>query len=154
MKTRILFICLGNICRSPAAHAVMQHLVDTAGRTAEFHIDSCGIGAWHVGQLPDRRMRQCGQRRGYAIDHRARQFQLDDFDRFDHLFVMDADNYAEIAPRALHPDHRSKIHLLADELTRHPGVRSIPDPYYGSLSDFDHALDLIEDACAHLLARL
>ena len=87
---KILFICLGNICRSPAADGIMRHLVAERGLDDEFLIDSAGIGSWHVGQLPDRRMRQCGQRHGYNFDHRARQFSSKDFARFDYIAVMDA----------------------------------------------------------------
>ena len=82
---RLLFICLGNICRSPAAEGVMKYIVEREGRDSEFYIDSAGIGGWHVGQLPDYRMRQCGQRHGYVFDHRARQFSSKDFDRFDYI---------------------------------------------------------------------
>ena len=96
-KTKILFICLGNICRSPAANAIMQKYVDDAGLTDKFYIDSAGIGPWHVGQLPDKRMRQHGARRGYRIDHIARQFDArHDFIDFDYIVVMDDENYHDI----------------------------------------------------------
>lgn len=100
-KTNLLFICLGNICRSPAAHAVMQKMVDERGLGDTFEIDSAGIGDWHVGQLPDRRMREHGSRRGYRFDHRARQFDPhEDFARFDHIIVMDEENYRNVTGRA------------------------------------------------------
>lgn len=86
---RLLFVCLGNICRSPAAHAVMQYMVEEAGLTDCIEIDSCGVGNWHVGDLPDSRMRRHGAMRGYRIDHRARQFSRKDFGRFDRILVMD-----------------------------------------------------------------
>ena len=94
-KVSILFICLGNICRSPAAHAVMQHLVEERGCADRYMIDSAGIGNWHVGQLPDKRMREHGRQRGYSVDHRARQFDTRrDFELFDKIVVMDEDNYS------------------------------------------------------------
>ena len=104
-KTKILFICLGNICRSPAANAIMQEYVDEAGLSDEFEIDSAGIGPWHVGQLPDKRMRQHGAKRGYKIDHIARQFDASrDFDDFDYIVVMDDENYKNITWQA-HDDY-------------------------------------------------
>ena len=92
-RTKILFICLGNICRSPAAHAVFQQKINDKGLADRFEVDSAGIGNWHVGQLPDSRMRRQGERRGYMINHKARQFQTSDFKLFDRIVVMDNDNY-------------------------------------------------------------
>ena len=92
-KHTVLFICLGNICRSPAAEGIMKSLVEKAGLSDEFEIDSAGIGSWHVGQLPDSRMRKCGAEHGYRFDSHARQFQRSDFKRFDTIVVMDNENY-------------------------------------------------------------
>lgn len=153
-KKKLLFLCLGNICRSPAAEGVMRHLVDAAGLAHEFFIDSAGIGDWHVGQLPDSRMRSRGALRGYRFDSRARQFSRDDFDRFDLILVMDHDNYRTISSMARTDDDCRKIRMLASYISRHPGATVVPDPYYGDTSDFDYALDLIEDACAGLLKEL
>ena len=130
---RLLFICLGNICRSPAAEGVMRAKVHAAHMDDEFVIDSAGIGDWHVGQLPDRRMRERGALRGYRFDSHARQIRQSDFDDFDLLLVMDSDNYRIVTAKA---------------------PTEVPDPYYGDLSDFDYALDLIEEACDGLLAAL
>uniref|UniRef100_A0AB33JNZ2 protein-tyrosine-phosphatase n=1 Tax=Prevotella sp. GTC17262 TaxID=3236797 RepID=A0AB33JNZ2_9BACT len=150
---KILFICLGNICRSPAADGVMKHLVKEAGREKEILIDSAGIGDWHIGQLPDARMRQTGAKRGYQFDHHARQFQTTDFSQFDHIYVMDNENYRIITQMARTDAERNKVERLADYLQEHRS-ETIPDPYYGTMADFDHALDLIEDACTHLLEEL
>src|SRR5262245_40313458 len=92
MPIRVLFVCLGNICRSPAAEAAFLHLVKAAGREAEFVVDSAGTGAWHIGDRADLRMRQAGQRRGIDVTSIARQVTVDDFDRFDHIFAMDETN--------------------------------------------------------------
>ena len=109
-KLRLLFICLGNICRSPAAHAVMQHKIDEQGLTDRYFIDSAGIGGWHVGELPDKRMREHGYRRGYRVDHRARQFDAStDFQRFDYIIVMDHENYKRITSLATNEKHRQKV---------------------------------------------
>jgi protein-tyrosine phosphatase len=153
--TKLLFICLGNICRSPAANAIMQRYVDEAGLSDKFVIDSAGIGPWHVGQLPDKRMREHGARRGYRIDHIARQFDATrDFDRFDYIVVMDEDNYRNITRQAHNDDDRKKVIRMADYFIKYKGRTSVPDPYYGDGEDFELALDLIEDGCKGLLARL
>ncbi len=154
-KIRILFICLGNICRSPAAHGVMQHLVDEHELSQQFFIDSAGVGNWHVGQLPDSRMRRHGQRRGYVFDHHARQFDAaTDFDQFDYIVTMDEENYHNITSMAPTETHRQKVIRMARYLKDHPGAQSVPDPYYGGDRDFELALDLIEDGCSHLLDSL
>ena len=151
---KILFICLGNICRSPAADGVMRHLVKESGREADFVIDSAGTGGWHVGELPDSRMRACGARHGYKFDHRARQFSRDDFSDFDLLVVMDNGNYRVVSNMAHTDEEREKIVMLADYMRNHKGQTTIPDPYYGSDRDFEFALELIEDACQGLLDAL
>lgn len=153
-KHRLLFICLGNICRSPAAEGVMKAKVHAAKLDNQFVIDSAGIGDWHVGQLPDSRMRERGARRGYRFDSRARQLRQSDFDDFDLLLVMDNDNYRIVTSKALNEQARKKVRMLTDYLQEHKGADVVPDPYYGDLCDFDYALDLIEDACDGLLNTL
>lgn len=153
-KHRLLFICLGNICRSPAAEGVMKALVDKAGRSNDFFIDSAGIGDWHVGQLPDARMRRRGALRGYRLDSRARQIRRSDFADFDLILVMDNTNFTTVSSMAPDENGRKKVVMLADYLTGHKNVKAVPDPYYGDEADFDYALDLIEDACAGLLHEL
>ena len=159
MKTKVLFICLGNICRSPAADGVMHHLVEQQGLSDLFEIDSAGIGNWHVGDLPDRRMRQCGQLRGYRFDHRARQIHTDDFAQFDYIIGMDHENMTALqhlkSQAANRGEDRATLLCLADFLSaKYKGQATVPDPYYGSQKDFEFALDLIEDACAGLLEHL
>lgn len=154
MKQRLLFICLGNICRSPAADGIMHHLVEARGLTDDFYIDSAGIGSWHVGQLPDYRMRRCGERHGYVFDHRARQFSAADFDRFDLIAVMDHENYHDVARQARSAADRRKIIRMSDYLRHHPGQQTVPDPYYGDDRDFEFAVELLEDACEGLLDEL
>lgn len=150
---RLLFICLGNICRSPAAEGVMKAMVHAAGLDSRFFIDSAGIGNWHVGQLPDRRMRERGAARGYSFDSHARQICTSDFSDFDLLLVMDSDNYRIVSSMAPDAASACKVRMLTDYLTKY-NAPSVPDPYYGDISGFDYALDLIEDACAGLLAEL
>ena len=115
-----------------------------------FVIDSAGIGDWHVGQLPDRRMRERGALRGYKFDSRARQIRTSDFGDFDMLLVMDKDNYRVVSAMAPSDEDRGKVRMLTDFLAEHT-TDVVPDPYYGGSDDFDYALDLIEDACDGLL---
>ena len=153
-RLAILFICLGNICRSTAAQAVMQKMVDEAGLTDKFYIDSAGICPWHVGQLPDKRMRQHGARRGYPIDHIARQFDAShDFADFDYIVVMDDGNYHDICRKAHSEIDRRKVIRMADYFTKYKGRTSVPDPYYGDGEDFELSLDLIEDGCRGMLSQ-
>lgn len=153
-KHCILFICLGNICRSPAAEGIMKALVKKAGREEEFYIDSAAIGPWHIGQLPDARMRRCGAQHGYRFDSHARQFSAQDFDRFDMIVVMDEDNYKAISRQARSADDKAKIVRIANYLsTRHSDYATVPDPYYGDEEDFELVIELLEDALSELLAK-
>ena len=154
MKTKILFVCLGNICRSPAADGIMKALTESQGVDHLFDIDSAGIGSWHVGQLPDRRMREHGARRGYDFNRHARQVKPADFDRFDLVVGMDEENLYDLRRLAGTRERAAKIRCLADYLRQHPGQKTVPDPYYGGARDFEFALDLIEDGCAGLLEEL
>ena len=144
----ILYVCLGNICRSPAAEAVMKKKLEERFpfRDGVF-VDSAGIGSWHEGQLPDRRMREHGARRGYDICSRARQIRREDFAKFDYIFGMDHENMADLKRMARIDEERKKVMCTADFMTRHPEYDTVPDPYYGGAEDFELALDLIEDAC-------
>lgn len=155
LKKYVLFVCLGNICRSPAAEGVMKQLVfDDPELRGNVVIDSAGIGNWHVGQLPDKRMRDHAEARGYSLTSRARQVCVDDFDRFDYIFAMDEQNMIDLKRLTRTGKDKEKIFCLADYLTCHPNYSTVPDPYYGSGKDFDIALDLIEDACQELCRRL
>lgn len=154
--TRILFVCLGNICRSPTAEAVMAHLVREAGLEHEIEIESAGTGGWHVGNVPDARATAAAGARGFAMRSVAQQVTAADFDRFDLLIAMDRDNLANL--RRLAPDDEAaqKAHLLREFDPHSAGAPDldVPDPYYGGVDGFDHVLDLVEAACAGLLDEL
>ena len=154
MKQRILFVCLGNICRSPAAEGIMRHIVKEKGLADDIEIDSAAIGPWHVGELPDARMRQCGARHGYAFNSRARQLTSTDFGRFDLIIGMDHDNIRAIRAKARNAEDEQKIHLMADYLRHHPNQSTIPDPYYGGERGFELVIELLEDACEGLATSL
>lgn len=150
----ILFICLGNICRSPLAEEVFRQKVKTAGRTADFPlIDSAGMIDYHEGELPDHRMRQQAAAQGYALTHHSRPMTAEDFHTFDRIVAMDADNLRRLREKSPEPELMNKVVLLSDFLTQHPDFSSIPDPYYGTLSDFDLVIELCEDACTELLQQ-
>ncbi len=153
-KHTVLFICLGNICRSPAAEGIMKSLVEKEGLSDEFYIDSAAIGSWHIGQLPDSRMRKCGAEHGYRFDSHARQFQKSDFDRFDTIVVMDNENYRAITSQVSSQAEKDKVVRIADFLTTHREYTTVPDPYYGDYSDFELVIELLEDACQGLLKDL
>ena len=150
-KHTVLFICLGNICRSPAAEGIMKSLVEKEGMSDDFFIDSAAIGSWHIGQLPDSRMRKCGAEHGYRFDSHARQFQKSDFQHFDLIVVMDNENYRAITSMASSQTDKDKVVRIADYLTHHREYTTVPDPYYGNYSDFELVIELLEDACQGLL---
>ena len=151
---RILFVCLGNICRSSTAEAVMKHLDSQAGRELEFEIDSAGILSYHRGELPDPRMRAHAARRGYTLDHRSRPVCTDDFLHFDLIIGMDDRNLDDLRDRAPSPEACRKICRMTDYCTRYTWADHVPDPYYGGAEGFEQVLDLLEDACAGLLRSL
>lgn len=152
---KILFVCLGNICRSPAANGVFDSMLEKNGLAGTHSCDSCGTGDWHIGQLPDARMRAAGTRRGYDFRHRARQLRASDYADFDMILAMDDENYADIRDRAPAGTDMRKIRRFAEFCTgKFAGTPFVPDPYYGGEKGFEHALDIIENGCAALLASL
>ena len=150
---RVLMVCMGNICRSPTAHGVLEKLVADAGLAAQVTVDSAGTHGYHVGEPPDERAQQHAARRGYDLSaQRARRLVARDFEEFDLVLVMDAAN--ERAARALCPsDRTSRLRRLTDFCRTH-SASEVPDPYYGGAQGFEEVLDLVEDACHGLLAVL
>lgn len=147
---KVLFVCLGNICRSPTAEGVFRRLVEDEGLGDVVEIDSAGIASWHVGRPPDERAREAARRRGVDIDHlRGRQVRAQDFEHFDYIIAMDRDNLAALID-ICEPHHRSRLRLLM-EFEPAYGIDEVPDPYYGGESGFDRVLDMIEAASAALL---
>lgn len=144
---KILFVCLGNICRSPGAEAVMKAFVKKKGVEQEFFIDSAGIYGGHSGALPDERMRKHAQKRGYVLDSRARQFYASaDFAEFDMIIGMDDQNIADLKRMAMTDEERGKIYRMTDFCRENTSYREVPDPYYGGAGGFELVLDLLEDA--------
>jgi protein-tyrosine phosphatase len=152
--TRLLFVCMGNICRSPTAEGVMRHLLREQGLEDEIELDSAGTGAWHVGNPPDRRATAAARARGIVLEGQARQVRPSDFEAFDLLLVADRENLADL--RAIAPDEaaRAKVRLLRSYDPASDGDLDVPDPYYGGPDGFEDVLDLVEAACRGLLAEL
>ena len=153
-KYSVLFICLGNICRSPAAQGVMQRMVDERGMKYRFYIDSAGTGGWHIGDLPDKRMRVHARPRGYELTHRARKVQASDFEDFDLIVGMDAANVDDLCSRAMTIEQTDKVVMMGGYIRQYPHYDHVPDPYYEGSEGFELVLDLLEDACDNLLNQI
>ena len=152
-KYKILFVCLGNICRSPAAHGVMQVLLEREGIDLLVEVDSAGTYGGHQGQLPDHRMRHHAAKRGYDLTHRSRPVVQNDFTHFDMIVAMDENNARDLKWMAS-GEIRDRLVMMGDYLSRGQRHTYVPDPYYGGPEDFELALDLVEDACANLLKEI
>ena len=153
-KTRILFVCLGNICRSPAANGVMEQMVAKQGLQDKFLIDSAGTYGGHAGELPDPRMRVAASRRGYNLTHRSRKFREQDYHDFDMIVVMDDSNYENVARLAPERKYLDKVYRFVEFSKNHPDWSYVPDPYYEGHEGFELVLDILEDGCAELINRL
>ncbi|MCQ2255140.1 MAG: low molecular weight phosphotyrosine protein phosphatase [Bacteroidaceae bacterium] len=151
---KILFVCLGNICRSPMAEEVFRQYVINQGAKYDWYIDSAGIGSWHAGHLPDHRMRKAAEQHGYNLTMRARQVSSDDFNNFDYIVAMDRENIQDLRRIARSKQQADKILSMADYLSNHPGQETIPDPYYGVERDFHFVIELLEDAVSGLYKKV
>ncbi len=155
MKIKVLFVCLGNICRSPAAEGVLQRLVEERKLSHRFEIDSVGTYSGHRGQLPDPRMRRHASRRGYNLTHRARPITIDDFEDFDIIVAMDESNRRTLMHLAASPEQQAKIVMMGDYIVKlRAHYDYVPDPYYEGAEGFELVLDLLEDACSNLLEEI
>ena len=153
-KTRILFVCLGNICRSPAANGVMEQMMAQQGLQGKFLIDSAGTYGGHAGELPDPRMRVAASRRGYNLTHRSRKFREQDYHDFDMIVVMDDSNYENVARLAPERKYLDKVYRFVEFSKNHPDWSYVPDPYYEGHEGFELVLDILEDGCAELINQL
>ncbi len=153
MPYKLLFVCLGNICRSPAAEGIMNHLIDRANLIDQIICDSAGTSAYHIGESPDRRMTAAAKQRGIVLLGQARQFTKADFDAFDLILAMDRDNYAGINYLDPTGKYKHKVRLMCDFCTRHP-FKEVPDPYYGGAEGFNQVINLLLDACDGLLSHI
>jgi len=153
---RLLFVCLGNICRSPTAEGVMRSLVSDAALQNEIEVDSAGTGGWHVGGPPDERASATASRRGVELSGAARQVRAADFEDFDLLLAMDASNLRDLQRAAPGELERAKVRLLRefDAASVERGETDVPDPYYGGPGGFEQVFDVVSSACEGLLAHV
>lgn len=150
MKTKVLMVCLGNICRSPLAEGLLKSKVDTS----QIYVTSAGTGSWHVGEQPDPRSIAVAKKNGLDItDQRGRQFKAADFNEFDHIFVMDNSNKANVLKLAKTDADTEKVQLILDEIFPGENV-DVPDPYYGGDSGFDNVYDMLNEACEKIANRI
>lgn len=151
---RLLFVCLGNICRSPTAEGVMRTVLAREGMGEEIEVDSAGTGSWHVGHRPDGRASAAAAARGVTLEGAARQVRTEDFEQFDLILAMDRSNLADL--RELAPDEqaRAKVRLLREFDPEASGTLDVPDPYHGGEDGFAEVFELVEAACEGLLEEI
>ena len=150
----LIFVCLGNICRSPAAEGIMKKMIEDEGLSDRISVDSAGTSNWNEGNTPDERMRLHGSKKGYDFDSVARTFRSSDFDKFDYILVMDNNNYMNVKRLAKSEEDESKIHRMTDFSIDYSDHDHVPDPYYGGDDGFNLVMSLLEDACKGLLNEI
>ncbi|MBF0279012.1 MAG: low molecular weight phosphotyrosine protein phosphatase [SAR324 cluster bacterium] len=154
MPVQILFICLGNICRSPTAEGIMNTLLEQQGLSEQIRCDSAGTSAYHNGEAPDARMSEHALKRGYKLGGRSRRFRaLVDFEAFDYIITMDDANYSNVLAMDSKNQYFSKIFKMTD-FCRHHVMSEVPDPYFGGNEGFEVVINLLEDACRGLLEKV
>ncbi|MEH1851949.1 MAG: low molecular weight protein-tyrosine-phosphatase [Nostoc sp.] len=154
MPYKLLFVCLGNICRSPSAENIMNHLIEQAGLSERILCDSAGTSSYHIGSPPDRRMSAAAATKlGIKLRGRARQFQKSDFQDFDLILAMDQENYENILTLDRTQEYQHKVRLMCEFCSRHT-LKEVPDPYYGGEEGFNQVIDLLIDACEGLLTKV
>ena len=153
MPTKLLFVCLGNICRSPSAENIMNHLVQEAGLEREIQCDSAGTSGYHIGEPPDRRMNQAAMAKGIKLVGSSRRFEPVDFEEFDLILAMDRANYRDLVRQDSQGKYRDKIKMMCDYCSDFTD-QEVPDPYYGGSDGFTYVIDLLLDACGGLLEEV
>jgi protein-tyrosine phosphatase len=151
---RIIFVCQGNIIRSPLAENIFQHLAQELGVLDKYELDSGGTSAYHVGEPPDRRMRQVASENGFEYTGEAKQFWAEDFDRFDLVIAMDKSNQRYLEMKSFTEEQRSKIRLIREYDPQGGGGLDVPDPYYGGLDGFEKTFEIVKRSCQGLLEAL
>lgn len=149
----ILFVCMGNICRSPAAEAVMKKFVSLENLDEKIFVDSAGTIGYHEGQGADQRMKEHAKKRNYDLTHIARKIRKEDFDKFDYIITMDDENYSDVLAFANEYNKKANVFKLTS-FCQHHTAKEVPDPYYGGAEEFEFVLDLLEDGCYGLLKKI
>ncbi|MDJ0747261.1 MAG: low molecular weight protein-tyrosine-phosphatase [Xenococcaceae cyanobacterium MO_167.B27] len=150
MTYKLLFVCLGNICRSPSAENIMNHLIKEANLTDKIICDSAGTSAYHIGSPPDRRMSAAAMQKGIELVGKARKFQAADFERFNLILAMDRENYRDILYSDRQCQYEDKVKMMCSFATQY-SEQEVPDPYYGGEAGFNYVIDLLLDSCDGLL---
>ncbi len=143
---KVLFVCLGNICRSPAAEGAFTDLISSKGLENSFQVDSCGTSQYHIGELADPRTRQAARKKGIELVHKARQFKKSDFTDFDFILAMDKSNQKDLLSLASGEEERKKVHLFRKFQKGQGKEPDVPDPYYGTLKDFEEVQQIVSEA--------
>lgn len=151
---KIIFVCQGNIIRSPLAENMFRHLALERGEGGKYQLDSAGTSAYHIGESPDHRMRQVAEENGFKYTGRAKQFWVDDFDRFDLVIAMDQENLRYLQQKAASEKELNKIHLMREFDLESGSELDVPDPYYGGLDGFTITFDIVKRSCRGLLEAL
>ena len=150
----IMFVCQGNICRSPLAQALFEHLLQRRGVTASYRVDSTGVSSYHVGESADRRMRETAARHGITVNHRARAVTQRDLEQYNLILAMDRDNYTILQRKAQSQEQRSRIRMFRDFDPAADGAIDVPDPWYGGMNGFQNVYEIVERTCEALLDQL
>lgn len=153
MSYKLLFVCLGNICRSPSAENIMNYLIEEAGLTDKISCDSAGTSGYHIGAAPDRRMNHAALKRGLQLQGTSRKLRPSDLQQFDLILAMDRENYQDILYLDREGKYEDKVRMMC-EFAQHKAEREVPDPYYGGADGFDNVIDLLFDACSGLLEHV
>jgi protein-tyrosine phosphatase len=153
MIIKLLFVCLGNICRSPAAEGIMNHLIATAGLSDRIICDSTGTSGYHINEPPDPRMTAAARRQGIVLGGHSRRFELEDFEQFDLILAMDEENYRTLLARDRTGNYHPKVRRMCDFCQQFANTE-VPDPYYGGPDGFNDVVDLLLDACNGLLQHV
>lgn len=150
---KILYVCSGNICRSPLAQGISEHFLKNEYRDRPIEVESRGTTAYHVGEQVDSRMRETAGRRGISLSHRARQVGHQDFIDYDLILAMDKSNYRDLMRMARTPEHQAKVRMFRDFDPQADGDLEVPDPWYGGMSGFEHVFDIVYRTCSRLIAE-
>lgn len=153
MTYKLLFVCLGNICRSPSAENIMRYLVEKEGLSDKIICDSAGTSGYHIDSPPDARMQAAAAKRGIQLIGEARQFKKSDFQEFDLILAMDRSNYRDILRLDPQNQYKDKVKMMCDYASYHR-EKEVPDPYYGGTDGFDRVIDLLLDSCSGLLKEI
>lgn len=152
--TKVMFVCLGNICRSPMAEAMFKHIVRQEAKDKKYLIDSSGTSAYHIGSAPDSRMRATARQHSVEMNHAAKQFKKEHFQQFDHIIAMDESNYRNMIRLTQNDQHRKKVRLMRDFDLSVDGSPEVPDPYYGGDEGFEEVYQIVKRSCEELFKQL